>query len=186
MNLQKTRTLNVSSHANPAELHDAMTAKLQAAVAEADEQPQVIEAAEVHQKAESQLARLRQAHRTLNDSACRLSATLKKSLDEQVSRAIELAGDGRELEAECLADCARLDIQHRVVVRGLQRCVEQMLPEARRDELYAHAAWLRTRGNALQEIAQVRAEQLVADLSAAVEGQGVVSVDTRASNPVTT
>ena len=112
MNLQKTRTLNVSSHANPAELHDAMTAKLQAAVAEADEQPQVIEAAEVHQKAESQLARLRQAHRTLNDSACRLSATLKKSLDEQVSRAIELAGDGRELEAECLADCARLDIQH--------------------------------------------------------------------------
>lgn len=159
MNLQETPTLNVSSHANPAELHDAMTAKLQQAIEEADASPSVAEAAAANEKAETHLARMGQAHRTLNALATKLRAFKQTTEDAYVDCAIQAASDGREPESGKLAEIGRIENQNRLNLRALQRVAEILTPQATTAERRARARWLQVRASAIEAIAQARAER---------------------------
>ena len=175
--IAQTPTLQAVATLDQQLLVEELQQRLDSAVQQAEELPEVVAALEVLRQAEDRLAELKKAERALNqfsrDTSQKLMALREASLDSL----IQAAGRGEKLEFKPLSELAALESRNRQASRAIERLIERLIPGAQllrlRGESHAHSA----RARALEQLAQERAEKLLGQMRDAVSEEVVLPVD---------
>jgi hypothetical protein len=175
--IARTPTLHAVVTGDEHRLVEDLQQRVEAAVRQAEELPEVVAADEGQSRAEEHLAQLQRAERALNlfakDAGEKLVALRESALDG----IIRSAANGDKLDFKSLNEVGALENRSRQASRAIERLVERLIPCAQlvclREE--SHAAL--TRARALEVIAQERAEKLLEQLHDAVTEEVVLPVD---------
>jgi hypothetical protein len=175
--IAQTPTLQAVATLDQQLLVEELQQRVDSAVQQAEELPEVVAALEVLRQAEDRLAELKKAERALNqfsrDTSQKLMALREASLDSL----IQAAGRGEKLEFKPLSELAALESRNRQASRAIERLIERLIPGAQllrlRGESHAHSA----RARALEQLAQERAEKLLGQMRDAVSEEVVLPVD---------
>jgi hypothetical protein len=158
-------------------LAEDLQQRVDAGLQQADEQPEVIAAAEAQGVAEAHLAKLQRAERALSQFAKDMSDKISVFREAALDGVIESAASGGKPDFKALNELAAIEIRSRHASRAIERLVEQRIPAAQiarlREE--SHAALAKSR--AIERIAQDRAEKLLGQLRDAVSEEVVLPVD---------
>jgi murein L,D-transpeptidase YcbB/YkuD len=175
--IAKTPTLQAVATENEQQLAEDLQQRVDAGLQQADEQPEVIAAAEAQGVAEAHLAKLQRAERALSQFAKDMSDKISVFREAALDGVIESAASGGKPDFKALNQLAAIEIRSRHASRAIERLVEQRIPAAQiarlREE--SHAALAKSR--AIERIAQDRAEKLLGQLRDAVSEEVVLPVD---------
>jgi hypothetical protein len=175
--LAETPTLEAVATEDEHLLAQDLKTRVDEGVQQAEEQPEVVEAANAEQTARSRLDRLRAAERMLSqhakDSRQRIAEVSEKALEILV----EAAASGKKLEFKKLDEMAAGEAQIRTLGQAIERLTERMIPLAQMGTLREEAHALEARARALEGIAQERAEKVLQQLRGAVSQEMVLPVD---------
>lgn len=175
--LAETPTLEAVATEDEHLLAQDLKTRVDEGVQQAEEQPEVVEAANAEQTARSRLDRLRAAERMLSqhakDSRQRIAEVSEKALEILV----EAAASGKKLEFRKLDEMAAGEAQIRTLGQAIERLTERMIPLAQMGTLREEAHALEARARALEGIAQERAEKVLQQLRGAVSQEMVLPVD---------
>jgi hypothetical protein len=175
--IAKTPTLQAVATENEQQLAEDLQQRVDAGLQQADEQPEVIAAAEAQGVAEAHLAKLQRAERALSQFAKDMSDKISVFREAALDGVIESAASGGKPDFKALNELAAIEIRSRHASRAIERLVEQRIPAAQiarlREE--SHAALAKSR--AIERIAQDRAEKLLGQLRDAVSEEVVLPVD---------
>jgi hypothetical protein len=175
--LAQTPTLQAVATADERLLADDLRQRSAEAIAQAEQQPEVAEAAEAHRQAGQRLQQLQTAERSLHQHAKEsreLTAGISRAAVEGI---IEAAAVGKNLEFRKVDEIVRLDHQERCVNRAIQDLVEHLLPLAKIAGLRAQSHAMMATARAVERIAQERAERVLGQLREAVSEEVVLPVD---------
>jgi hypothetical protein len=163
----------------------ALAQDLQARVAEllksAEEQPEVVEAAESQRGAADRLEKLRVSQRTLNqfakDARERLATSQQTAIESAIESAATLDNPSGKLSFGKLTELVTHEYHDRLASRALEHVAEHLIPLAQIGSLRAESHAMLATGRALERIAQSRAEKLLSHMSDAVKEEMVLPVD---------
>jgi hypothetical protein len=175
--LSETPVLQAIATEDNQQLSRAIAERVDAAVAQAEASPEVAAAAAAYAGAVDAVARLEQAERVLTARGRELGERLSAGFEEALGEIVARAGEGRASSGS-FDGYVRVETEHRLVMRAIERTVEHLLPRARIDRLRAESHMLDARGRALEAIGEERAAKLLESLRGAVEEEVVVPVDT--------
>jgi len=173
-----TPTLQAVAMPDEELLAQTLQARVQEAIASAEQQPEVVAAFKTQCAAEERLARLRKAERSLS--------RYSKETREQTAAAAETALDALIESADSLSDrpdfkklqpLTVLETHARYANRAIERIVEHRIPQAQLVSLRAEAFALMTRARVIEAGAQDRAERVLGQLRDAVTEEMVLPVD---------
>src|SRR4051794_34311690 len=166
--IAKTPTIQAVATENEQQLAEDLQQRMDAGLQQAEEQPEVIQAAEAQRAAEAHLAKLQRAERALSQFAKDMSDRIGAFREAALDGVIESAASGGKPDFKALNELAAIEIRSRHASRAIERLVEQRIPAAHiarlREE--SHAALAKSR--AIERIAQDRAEKLLGQLRDAV------------------
>jgi hypothetical protein len=175
--IAQTPTLQAVATLDQNLLVEDLQQRVEAAVRQAEELPEVMAAAEAQRQAEERLTQLRKAERALNHYAKETGQKLTALRDASLDALIQSANSGEKLDFKPVSELATLESRNRQASRAIERLVEGLIPEAQlmrlRGESHAYVA----RARALEHIAQERAEKLLEQLRDAVSEEVVLPVD---------
>jgi hypothetical protein len=174
--LVDTPTLQAVATADEQALIQDLEKRVEEAFGHADRQPEVVEAAAAQKTAESRLADLHAAARTLNEAAKALNTEITAATEGALDGLIQSAAQGKPDFGKS-RDVAFLEQQSRLASGALERLVEYLTPLAQIAQLRAEAHAMATRGRALEHIAHERAERVLSRLREAVSEEMVLPVD---------
>jgi hypothetical protein len=175
--IAQTPTLQAVATLDEHALAGDLQQRLEAAVRQAEGQPEVIAAGEEQQQAEQALLQLQKAERALNQYAKETGQKLTALRETALDAIIQSAASGDKLDFKSLSEVATLDQRHRQASRAIERLVERLLPCARLVRLREESHAAMTRARALEQVAQERAEKLLEQLRDAVSEEVVLPVD---------
>jgi hypothetical protein len=175
--IAKTPTVQAVATENEQQLADDLQQRVDAGLRQAEEQPEVIEAAEAQRLAEAQLAKLRKAERALSGFTKEMGDKISAFRGAALDGIIESAASGSKPDFKALTELAAIETRSRHASRAIERLVEQRIPAALIARLRgeSHAALAKAR--AIERIAQERAEKLLGQLRDAVSEEVVLPVD---------
>ncbi len=176
--ITKTPTLQAVAADDEQVLAEDLKKRLEEALQQAVEDPEVANAAAEYQDAESALRALQSAARGLNAHVKELreqtAAASAKALDKLIQSA---ATADSKLDYAKLGDLAALEQREKLAAKAIERVVEHLTPLALvarlRAEAHAHAV----RARAIEAAAQHRAERVLSQLRDAVSDEIVLPVD---------
>jgi hypothetical protein len=175
--IARTPTLQAVATLDPHLLVEDLQQRVDAAVQQAEELPEVAAAVEVLRQAEDRLTELKKAERALNQFSREASQKLMALREASLDTLIQAAGRGEKLEFKPLSELAAMETRNRQASRAIERLVERLIPGAQllrlRGESHAHSA----RARALEHVAQERAEKLLGQMREAVSEEVVLPVD---------
>jgi hypothetical protein len=175
--IAKTPTLQAIATENEQQLADDLQQRVEAGLRQAEEQPEVIEAAEAQRLAEAHLAKLQKAERAFSQFAKEMSDKTTAFREAALDGIIESAASGVRPDFKACTELATMEARSRHASRAIERLVELRIPAARIARLRgeSHAALAKAR--AIERIAQERAEKLLGQLRDAVGEEVVLPVD---------
>jgi len=172
-----TPTLQAVATPDEELLAQTLQARVQEAIASAEQQRDAVDAVEAQHAAEDRLARLRKGERSLS--------RYSKETREQTASATEAALDAiiESAESNAMPDFKKLNAltilenHARYANRAIERLVEHVIPTAQLVSLRAEAFALMTRARGIEAVAQDRAERVLGQLRDAVTEEMVLPVD---------
>src|SRR5579863_3306681 len=167
----KTPTLQAIATENEQQLADDLQQRVDAGLRQAEEQPEVIEAAEAQRLAEAHLAKLQKAERALSGFTKEMSDKISAFRGAALDGIIESAAAGSKPDFKAFTELAAIETRSRHASRAIERLVAQIA----RLRGESHAALAKAR--AIERIAQERAEKLLGQLRDAVSEEVVLPVD---------
>lgn len=175
--LAKTPTLQAIATENEQQLTDDLQQRVDAGLRQAEQQPEVTEAAEAQRLAEAHLAKLQKAERALSQFTKEMGGKIAAFREAALDGIIESAAAGSKPDFKAFTELAAIETRSRHASRAIERLVEQRIPVARIARLRgeSHAALAKAR--AIERIAQERAEKLLGQLRDAVSEEVVLPVD---------
>jgi hypothetical protein len=174
--LATTPTLQAVATGNEHQLVEDLQQRVDAGVAQAEAEPDVIAAAAAQLAAEQHLAKLSRAERALNQFAKDMHEKLASARQAALDAMIETAAVGKP-DVKALNEIAALDQRGRHASRAIERLVEQLIPLAEVARLREESHCTMTKARALERIAQDRAEKVLGQLRDAVSEEIVLPVD---------
>jgi hypothetical protein len=175
--IAQTPTLQAVATLDQHRLVEDLQQRVEDAVRQAEEQPEVIAAAEAQRHAEHSLGQLKKAERALNQYAKETGQKLAALRDSALDAIIQSAANGDKLDFRALSELATLENRSRQASRAIERLVERLIPLAHLVRLREESHAAMTRARALEQIAQERAEKLLGQLRDAVSEEVVLPVD---------
>ena len=172
-----TPTLQAVATADERTLVNDLQKRVDEALEQAGEQKRVVEALEAQRDAENRLQQLQTASRNLNATAKELRGAIFQASTKAMDKLIECAASGAKMEYNPVTQLAILEQRERAVGRSIERVVEHLTPRALMDRLRADAAAYLARAEAVENIAQQRAEKILGQLRDAVSDEVVLPVD---------
>jgi hypothetical protein len=175
--IAKTPTVQAVATENEQQLADDLQQRVDAGLRQAEEQPEVSEAAEAQRLAEAHLAKLQKAERALSRFTKEMGEKISAFRGAALDGIIESAASGSKPDFKALTELAAIETRSRHASRAIERLVEQRIPAALIARLRgeSHAALAKAR--AIERIAQERAEKLLGQLRDAVSEEVVLPVD---------
>jgi hypothetical protein len=174
--LGETPTLHVVATEDEHRLSQDLQARLEAALRQAGEQPEVIAAGESSRASEGRLQQLKKAERTLHQYARESTVEMASVVEKTLGRIIDSAAAGHPEFAK-LGELTAIENHCRYAGRALERLVEHLIPLAQIAQLREESHELLTRARAVEKIAQERAERVLGQLRDAVSEEIVLPVD---------
>jgi hypothetical protein len=175
--LARTPTLQAVADEDERQLAQDLQQRVDAALQQAGEAPEVIEATQAQQKAEAHLSRLKHAERALNHYARETGDRLASLRETALDAIIQSAANGDKPDFKALGELATLENRNRQASRAIERLVERLIPLAQIVRLREESHAALTRARALESIAQERAEKVLSQLRDAVSEEMVLPVD---------
>jgi hypothetical protein len=172
-----TPTLQAVATEDEQRLATDLQERLEAAVRQAEEQPEVIESASAHQRASEHLGKLRRAERALSEWSRDLGERIAEHREKGLDGLIDAAAAGQKPDHKTLIEVAALEARGRNMTRAIQSLVETQIPHAQLAELREEAHEALARARALERVAQERAEKLLGQLRDAVSEEVILPVD---------
>lgn len=171
--ITETPTLHFVATGDEQKLSHDLQARLDEALRQAGENPDVTAAAERNRAAGDRVQQLKRAertlHRTARESSLELTETTTRALDKIIySETPDFSG---------IENLAVIEARNRYTSRALERVVEHLLPLSHIAQLRAESHELVVRARAIEAIAQERAERLRSQLRDAVSEEIVLPVD---------
>lgn len=177
--LSQTPTLEAVATGDEAALAQDLNARVEEAVNQALQSPEVAEAIQAQADAAGRLARLRVAERVLNrqskEARERSQALLQSVLDTLVETAS--TGEAASVEVKVILRAAAAEDRIRYMGRAIERLAEHQIPLAEIASMREEAHALEAQSRALERIAQQRAEKVLGQIRAAVSEEMVLPVD---------
>jgi hypothetical protein len=174
--LVDTPTLQAVATADERVLIQDLGKRVEEAFEQADGRPEVVEAAGLQTTAETRLAALHAAARTLNQEAKTLNEEIAAATENALDGLIQSAAQGKPDFGKS-REVAALEQKNRLASLALERLVEHLTPLAQFAQLRAEAQAMATRGRALESIAHERAERVLSQIREAVSEEMVLPVD---------
>jgi hypothetical protein len=174
--ITETPTLHFVATDDENRLSQDLQARLDEALRQAGERPEVVAAADAHHAAENRLEQLKKAERGLHEYARESSAEMAGIAEKAMDKIIDSAAAG-ELDFGDLREWSAVEMRNRHTGRALERLVEHLIPLAQIAQLRADSHELETRARAGESIAQERAERVLGQLREAVSEEIVLPVD---------
>lgn len=175
--IARTPTLHAVATGDEQQLVEDLHERVEAAIRQAAETIEVVEAVAAQRGAELHYLSLQKAERSLNEFAKSAGEKLAVMREAALDAAIESAASGDKLEFKGLSELASLESRSRQATRAIERLVERLLPLALwtrlREESHAAIALAR----ALEAAAQERAERVLDQLREAVGEEMILPVD---------
>jgi len=174
--ITETPTLQFVSTEDEQKLSQDLQTRLEESLKHAEEQPEVMAAAELQKTAADRLEQLRKAERGLHRYARESAEELQRASAAALDGIIGTAADGPPRFAG-LNELAAMESRSRYAGRAIERLVEHLIPLAQIAQLRADSHELMTRARAIETIAQERAERVLGQLRGAVSEEIVLPVD---------
>ena len=175
--IARTPTLHAVATGDEQQLVEDLQQRVEAAVRQTEEAPDVVEAVEAQRQAEQHLAKLQKAERALNRFAKETGEKLAAMRATALDALIESATNAEKLDFKVLSVLATLENQSRQATRAIERLVERLLPLAQWTRLREESHTAITSARALEGIAQERAERVLDQMREAVGEEMVLPVD---------
>jgi hypothetical protein len=172
-----TPTLEAVATQDEQRLAQDLQARVDEAVAEAQAQPEVIEAAGGQRAAEETLHRLRKAERALTQQSRESRDHWAVASQAAMEATIESAASGSKLDLRKLNELGAIEERNRFLTRAIERIVEHLIPLAHIAALREESHALLTQARAMERIAQERAEKVLGQLRDAVTEEVILPVD---------
>ena len=150
--------------------------RVDAALQQAGQHPEVVEAASAETAAMERLAQLRRAERTLNQNAKAMGERAAALREEALDALIDSSTGGKP-EFKAPKELTAMENQGRQATRAIERLVERLIPAAEIEHLRAQSHAASARARAIERIAQERAERVLEQLRGAVSEEIVLPVD---------
>ncbi len=159
-------------------LMEDLQGRVDAAVRQAEEQHEVVEARQSESAAAGRLVELRRAERALSQCGKTMgektSALREAALDSLITSAAE---EGGTPVFKAWKELAAVEGQSRQATRAIERLVERLIPAAQIEHLRAQSHAAAAKARALERIVQERAEKVLEQLRDAVSEEVVLPVD---------
>jgi hypothetical protein len=172
-----TPTLEAVATPDERRLASDLQERVDEALRQAAQRPDVAEAEAAHRAAEASVRDLQTAARTLNEHARELREQASQAAAGALGKLIESAALGGKPDYSQAPKLAALEQRERLTGRALERVVEHLTPLAQIARLRAESHALLTRARAMEQIAQERAEKVLNELRQAVADEVVLPVD---------
>jgi len=151
--------------------------RVDAAVAQAELQEQVLAAVEVSAQSQQHLQKLRTAERALHSYARQIAEKTAATRETALDALIEAMSEGAKPEPKPLGELTAFEGRGRHVSQAIERLVEQRIPLAQIRALREESHAIMTKVKALEAVAHERAEKLLTHLREAVSEEVVLPVD---------
>ena len=175
--IARTPTLHAVANGDEQQLADDLQERAEAAIRQATETPEVLDAAEAQRRAERHFLGLQKAERALNQFAKNAGEKLVAMREAALDALIESATGGEKLDFKGLSELASLESRSRQATRAIERLVERLLPVALWTRLREESHAAITLARALEGVAQERAERVLDQLREAVGEEMILPVD---------
>lgn len=174
--IAKTPTLEAVATADEQVLAQDLHKRVAELVESAEQRPEVVEATESQRAAAERLEKLRVSQRVLNQFAKEARERLAKIGRVAMDAAITSSASGKT-EFGKLNELVTAEYHDRYASRALQQIAEHLIPLAQIASLRAESHAMLALGRALENLAQERAENLLARMREAVTEEMVLPVD---------
>jgi hypothetical protein len=174
--ITETPTLHFVATEDEQRLSHDLQARLDESLGQAEKQPEVIAAAELHAQAEERLQLLKKAERGLHQYARESGEEMKRVAETALDGIIHAASEGPPAFAG-INELTAMETRSRYTGRAIERLVEHLIPMAQIAQLRADAHELMTKARVIEKTAQDRAEKLLGQLRDAVSEEIVLPVD---------
>jgi hypothetical protein len=174
--ITETPTLHFVASGDEQQLSEDLQARLDQALRQAEEQPEVVSATEANRAAADRVQQLKKAERGLHQCARESGVELGNASRQALDNIILSTAVGKP-DFAGIGDLARIEARTRYTGRALERLVEHLIPVSQIAQLRADSHELMTRARAIERIAQQRAEKLLGQLRDAVSEEVVLPVD---------
>jgi hypothetical protein len=175
--IARTPTLEAVANADEQVLAQDLHTRVGEALDAAEQQPEVVEAAESLRVAAERLDKLRTSQRALNQYAKDARERLAKSSQAVVYTIIESAAAKGKPDFGKLAELAANENQSRYASRALEQIAEHLIPLAQIATLRGESHAMLARARAIEGMAQERAERVLMRIRDAVTDEMVLPVD---------
>lgn len=159
----------------------ALALDLQVRVAEAMTQveamPEVARAMDESRRVAEELARLRSAERTLNQTAKDAREKLEQAGQSVLDALVNASASGSKMDWKPATAATALEDQLRFTGRAIERLTEHRIPLMQIASLREEAHALEAQARGLEAIAQERAQKVLGQIRAAVSEEMVLPVD---------
>ena len=174
--ITETPTLHFVASGDEQQLSEDLQARLDEALRQAEEQPEVVSAVEANRAAADRVQQLKKAERGLHQYARESGVELGNASRQALDNIILSTAAGKP-DFTGIGDLARIETCSRYAGRALERLVEHLIPVSQIAQLRADSHELMTRARVIERIAQQRAEKLLGQLRDAVSEEVVLPVD---------
>jgi hypothetical protein len=172
-----TPTLQAVTTADEQLLVSDLQSRVDEAITQAEQHPEVAEALAAQLEAETELKRLQTASHSLNAQARELRAQVAQATGKAISKLIGAASAAARPDYAPVTQLLTIEHRERVTGRAIERVVEHLSPLALIGRLRADAHAYLTRAKAIEAAAQQRAERILGQLREAVSDEVVLPVD---------
>ncbi|MGH9559158.1 MAG: hypothetical protein ACRD30_07945 [Bryobacteraceae bacterium] len=174
--IARTSTLQAVATEDDRELAQDLRRRVEEAIAAAEAEPEVTEAVEAQRAAEENLAKLRQAERTLSEFTKRSREYLAAAAQSAMETIVETAASGKP-EFKETARLSAIENRNRQASRAIEHIVERLIPGAQIASLRLESHALMAQARAIEGAAQKRAEKLLGQIREAVTEEMILPVD---------
>jgi hypothetical protein len=174
--ITETPTLHFVATDDEQRLSQDLQARLDESLRQAEEQPEVMAAADAARAADARLQQMRKAERTLHQYARESNSEMAGIAEKTLGAIIDSAAEGKPAFTK-LSELTAIEARIRYTGRALERLVEHLIPLAAVAQLREESHELMTRARAIEKIAQERAERVLGQLREAVSEEMVLPVD---------
>ncbi len=175
--IARTPTLEAVATQDERVLAQDLQKRVEESLKVAEEQPEVVKAAEGHRAAEDRHAELRKAERTLSQHAKDLREQAAANAQAAIEALVESAATGDKPNFKKLQGLAAIENQSSFATRAIERIIEHLIPLAKIAALRAESHAAMARARAVEKIAQERAEKVLGQMRDAVTEEMVLPVD---------
>jgi hypothetical protein len=174
--ITETPTLHFVATDDEQRLSQDLQARLDESLSQAEQQPEVIAAAETTRAAADRLQQMKKAERTLHQFARESNLEMAGVAQTALDGIITSSAEGKPAFTK-VGELIRIEARIRYTGRAIERLVEHVIPLAQIVHLRADSHELLTRARAIENIAQERAERVLGQLREAVSEEMVLPVD---------